>query len=97
MQLYSSAKYRAKRDGCEFNLDRSDIIVPPVCPIFRIPLIFSSGRGPTINSPTLDRVNPNKGYTKGNVRVISHKANAKKQNNTIEDLELLLQYMKGEL
>lgn len=96
-QLWSSAKFRSKRDGIEFSINRSDISIPDKCPIYGIPLIASIGHGPTLNSPTLDRVDPTKGYVKDNVRVISHKANAKKQNNTIEDLELLLRYAKGQL
>jgi len=97
MQLWSSAKSRAKRDGVEFDITRSDIIIPDICPVYGIPLIPSKSKGPSLNSPTLDRVNPLKGYVKDNVRVISHKANARKQNNTVEDLELLLRYAKGEL
>jgi hypothetical protein len=97
MQLWSSAKYRAKRDGIEFNIDRSDISIPEKCPIEGIPLKVAVGGGPRDSSPTLDRIDPAKGYTKGNVRVISHKANHKKQNNTIEDFTRFIRYMKGEL
>jgi hypothetical protein len=97
MQLVASAKFRAKRDGIPFDIEKSDIVIPSHCPIFGIPLVFKEGKGPSDNSPTLDRVHPNKGYVKDNVRVISHRANHKKQNNTVEDLELLLRYMKGEL
>lgn len=95
MQLVASAKFRAKRDGVKFDLQRSDIIVPTHCPIYGILLIFGVGKGPTDNSPTLDRVHPHKGYVKDNVRVISHRANHRKQNNTIEDFELFIRYMKG--
>jgi len=44
--------------------------------------------------PTLDRINNDLGYIKGNVEVISAKANRLKNNGTIEDFELILQYMK---
>lgn len=96
MQLWCSAKYRAKKFCIEFNIERSDIIIPDKCPILGIPLILGVGKQ-TNNSPTLDRIDPTKGYVKDNVRVISHRANHKKQDNTIEDCEILIRYMKGEI
>jgi len=41
-------------------------------------------------SPTLDRIDNNKGYVKGNVRVISAKANAVKNKATLDELKLML-------
>lgn len=38
------------------------------------------------DSPTLDRIVPEKGYVLGNIAVISHKANAIKQNATAEEI-----------
>jgi len=46
------------------------------------------------HSPSLDRVVPNLGYVKGNVHVISWRANSLKKNATIEELEKIIQYMK---
>ena len=36
-------------------------------------------------------------YVKGNTRMISQKANLMKQDNTIETLERLIQYIRGEI
>jgi hypothetical protein len=44
----------------------------------------------TASSPSLDRIDSSKGYVKGNVRVISHRANLLKNNATVEELKLLL-------
>ena len=41
------------------------------------------------DSPSLDRIFPESGYTKGNVRVISWRANWIKNNSTIEEIEKL--------
>lgn len=90
--LWKSAKNRSQKEGIEFSIKLENIFIPKVCPILKIPL---SMLGSIDNSPSLDRVDPTKGYVKDNVRVISHKANAKKQNNTIEDCELFIRYMKG--
>ena len=89
--ILSRAKTRAKAKGLEFNLEVSDIVIPQKCPILGIPIINSIGMnkraGPVSNSPSLDRINNDKGYIKGNVMVISHKANTMKY--TASPLELL--------
>jgi len=46
---------------------------------------------------SLDRVNNNLGYIKGNVRVISRWANLKKSSLTIQDMEKLIKYIRGEI
>jgi hypothetical protein len=94
--MYLRVKAHAKQDGREFNLDEDDITIPEICPILEIPLKYST-KGITHNSPSLDRVDNTKGYVKGNVRVISYKANSVKSNINLKDAERLVAYMKGEL
>lgn len=88
--MHSRAKSRAKKRGLDFNIEQSDINIPIICPILGIPIIkeYVKGRkaAPTPNSPSLDRIDNSKGYTKGNVRVISHKANTMKHNATKNEL-----------
>lgn len=95
-QMLSSAKSRAGKRGRAFDLSIDDIIIPDKCPILGIPLKVGVGKANN-NSPTIDEVIPGLGYVRDNARVISHKANTMKQGNTIEDFELLIRYMKGEL
>lgn len=83
--LYREAKNRAKRKGLEFSIELKDIIITPVCPILLIPLIVGDGKL-TKNSPSLDRVDNSKGYTKNNVMVISHLANTMKSSANKEEL-----------
>lgn len=94
--LVAQARYRAKREGLPCDITFENLIVPDTCPIFNIPLGFSEGRR-TDGSYSLDRWDNTKGYVKGNVRVISWKANQYKGNMTIQDVENLLAYMKGEV
>lgn len=92
------AKTRAKKNNIPFDIDVEDIIIPKYCPVFGLELKSKlgtrQGHGPNDNSPSIDRVNPELGYVKGNVRIISHKANTIKNNATIEDLRKVILYME---
>jgi len=93
--MYWTTKGRAKKFGIPFDIEITDIVIPDKCPILGIPLISGRGGGAvTNNSPSLDKIIPNRGYVKGNVKVISMKANAMKSNATIEEMERILAYMK---
>ena len=46
----------------------------------------------TRNTPTLDKIIPKFGYVRGNVHVISFKANTMKSNGTLDELILLGQW-----
>ena len=77
--ILQGAKGRAKKHGIEFNLETSDIIIPKVCPILNIPLQRAVGKGCKLdNSPSLDRIDPTKGYVRGNIQIISLLANQMK-------------------
>lgn len=88
----SQAKARAKRNGLEFNLTLDDLIVPELCPVFGIPLIFSDRV--TDNTPTIDRVDSSRGYTQDNIQIISSRANRLKNNATLTELTQLVEYVK---
>ena len=83
------AKYKAKKRGLPFNIEPSDIIIPDYCPVLGIKL-EKNDQKQRDSSPSLDRIVPEKGYVKGNVRVISQRANLLKSNATVEELTLVL-------
>lgn len=91
--LYLKAKSRAKRRGIEFNIDKEDVVVPDICPVLGIKIIPGS-TAVNRNSPSLDRIDNSKGYVKGNVAVISHRANHLKNSGTIEEHEMIAAWMK---
>lgn len=95
-----SAKQRAKEKGWDFDLDESDIIFPKYCPILGIELIPGGLGVQTFNSPSLDRIDSSKGYIKGNVRIISLRANMMKNDANLQELEQfcknILNYMNNE-
>jgi len=83
--MLARAKKRAKSKGLEFDLVLADIQIPSHCPVLGIPLSIGK-RGDYTNSPSLDRIDNSKGYVKGNVQVISHRANYIKGNATSQEL-----------
>jgi hypothetical protein len=82
-------KTRAKLKQIEFNLDAEYLfsIQSDICPVFNFELSWGKSRkNAGFDSPSLDRIDPTKGYIKGNVQWISHLANTMKQNATKEQL-----------
>ena len=93
-KMHQRAKQRCKKKGLEFDLTVSDIVIPDVCPVLGINLNMNSGKsGAYNNSPSLDRIDNNKGYTKDNVWVISQKANAMKGAASAEELLKFAQWI----
>lgn len=89
------AKTRAKKKGLDFNIDLDDIHIPDVCPVLGIDLVNKKGKGYRPNAPSLDRIDLGKGYIKGNVRVISAKANLYKNDATLEELERVIEDLRN--
>ena len=70
-------------------------IMPKVCPVFNKPLIKGDGAHHRW-SPSIDRIDPQKGYVRGNLQVISFLANAMKQDATPEELDQFsIWHLKG--
>lgn len=92
-ELIRCAKRRAKVNNIVFDLKQEDVIIPEVCPMLGLKLFTGNGVL-SDNSPTLDRINPDLGYTKENIQVISYRANRIKNDATIEELEKIVEYLK---
>jgi hypothetical protein len=95
-QMFAAAKCRAKRLNLSFDIEISDICIPAICPLLNIPLISGINKklGNSPNSPSLDRKTPSLGYVKGNIWVLSRRANLLKNDATIEEMECLLNNWK---
>ena len=93
--LWRRCRQRAKFMGIDFNLELSDIVIPEVCPILGMKISFSTGKGQQPNSISIDKIDPSLGYVKGNVVVISWRANSIKHDATIEELNLIANYYNG--
>lgn len=91
---FNMKKAECKRKGIPFNLDHSDFEIPEYCPLLHIRLIEAvpqtGGKGGgRDNSPSMDRIDPSKGYVKGNVQMLSYKANMIKSNATTEEIGMV--------
>lgn len=94
--LVKVARSRAKKKGIEFNITESHLLLPEFCPLLGIKMKINEGRVGE-DSYSIDKINPDKGYTKDNVWIISMKANAIKNNATIEEIELLAKNLRIKL
>ena len=87
--ILKRAKARALAAGIPFDLTVDDIVIPDCCPILGYPL-----KRKTRYAPSLDRIKPEQGYVKGNVWVISRKANVMKNDATPEELERFARWVR---
>lgn len=84
--IWRGAKSASKRRGIEFSIEISDIVIPKYCIYLgcRITNTINDSRQGTNSS--IDRIDPSKGYVKGNIQIISDLANRMKSNATEEQL-----------
>lgn len=86
-------KSAAKKKGIVFDLVFEDLLpLPTHCPIFGIELDYTGNN--IKNSPSIDRIIPEKGYVKGNVMIISNRANTLKRDASIEEVHLLSDFYR---
>jgi hypothetical protein len=81
--ILGRCKKRAKQSNLDIELE--DIIIPDICPVLNVPLVRGKKKA-SINSPSVDRIDPNRGYTKDNIQIISNLANMMKNNASPEQL-----------
>ena len=99
-----AAKTRAKERNLEYNIDAEYLksIWTDTCPVLGTTLksaLHESGMSrnhkskPQDQSPTLDRINSTRGYVKGNVVIISYRANMIKNCGTAEEHRLIANFI----
>ena len=93
--LWQQVRQRARLKGIEFTIEPEDLFIPEHCPVLGIKL-RAPGAGLANESPTVDRFDPAKGYVRGNVSVMSMKANRFKNNATLDDLVRLVTWMRAQ-
>jgi hypothetical protein len=96
ISILENAKQRAKAKGVDFAVGIEDFEIPEFCPVLGIEMKISDDR-PSQNSPSLDRIVPELGYVKGNIQVISYKANRLKSDASLKELELFANWILNTL
>ena len=96
-QMLSNSKIRAKAKKLPHNITSDDIreVWPKdnICPVLKKPfeMGFKSGKTKSM-APSLDKIIPSKGYTKGNIVVISDIVNRLKSDASLEDLKKIINF-----
>ena len=89
------AKARAARKGLPFDLDKEYVrsLCTDKCPVLNTPFVWY-GEKLRPDSPSLDRINPAAGYVRGNVAVISQRANAIKSNASFSEIQAVADWLR---
>lgn len=95
-QLLNQKKNYCLKNNIDFDLSVDDIEFPSHCPVLGVELNYFS-EIISNNSPSLDRFDPNGGYVKGNVILISMRANRLKMNANPEELMAIAKYAANKL
>lgn len=97
--LLQRIRTKCNKENIEFDLVVDDIVIPAVCPVLGIPLRFGGTRGyysnATEGSPSVDRIDPNGGYVKDNIVIVSWRANRLKGNAMIEELRKIADFYEA--
>jgi hypothetical protein len=95
--LLQNARRRARRKGIPFDLVHTDLMpLPSHCPVLGVKLAYGPGRGRKLyengTAASLDRIHNDRGYVKGNVLIVSLRANLLKGQATIEELRKIADF-----
>ena len=79
--LISECRRRSQKRGIAFDLDAhvtqiQERISKATCEVSGIALALEAAPGRAYNTPSLDRIDPSKGYVYGNVRIVAFAVNA---------------------
>lgn len=75
-------------------MTEENLPVPEYCPVLRIRLQENYGKRQD-SSPSIDRVIPERGYVRGNVAVISWRANKLKSDGSSDEHRKIADWING--
>ena len=94
--MFTSARKRARKKGLDFDITVDDIVIPHRCPCLDI-VLKANEEFASDSSPSLDRIDSSKGYTKDNIWVVSKRANTIMSNATPAELHLIAARLDAKL
>lgn len=95
--LWLAMLSRAKQRGEACKIKLEDIVIPARCPVLGIEIFltpYGSERKKENrdNAPSIDRIDNSVGYVRGNIIVVSHRANRIKNDATADELKKLAEF-----
>lgn len=91
---FSRKKANAIKVGYSWTISFGELTWPTHCPILGLELdYFAETRQE--NSPSFDRIDSNRGYDKGNVIIVSWRANRIKNDGTAEEHKKIAEYLQS--
>jgi hypothetical protein len=80
-----SAKLRARKQGLTYDIDADYLATllqrqKGLCAVSQVPMTFAKGTGHVPTNASIDRIDPNAGYTRKNVQLVAHQVNTMKSN-----------------
>lgn len=95
--LLKNAQYRARNNNLPFDITLADIVIPEFCPVLGIKIVPGRRRKGFLDaSPSIDKIVPSKGYVRGNICVISGRANRLKSDGTAAEMRAIADYIERE-
>ncbi len=95
MRLLQVARKRAKESGPQFEIVADALLpLPTHCPVFGTRLRYG-GKGFDPNAASIDRLDSTLGYVRGNVAIISRRANMIKNDGTAAEHRAIANWMEN--
>lgn len=88
-RIYNRIKSRATKKKIPFDLELQDIVLPKLCPVFQKPFIY----GDYDWTYSVDRKDNSLGYVKGNIQILSNRANRLKGDFSINELQSMITFL----
>lgn len=92
---FIAKRANANRLGIEFTVEYGDLEFPLYCPMLKIKLNYFSDKISN-ESPSFDRIDPTKGYTKENTIICSFLANKIKTDATSDEIFKVWRWLKDQ-
>ena len=96
-KMLTAARNRAAKKNLPFNLTLDDFELPATCPVLGTEILLGTDYATRDQAPSLDRVIPALGYVKGNVIVISYRANRIKNDATVTELSRVAEFFENHI
>ena len=93
-EKFRSKKANAKRVGKKWDIEFGDLEFPTHCPVLGLELDYFAETTQE-NSPSFDCVDSTKGYVKGNVVIISWRANRIKNDGTASEHRAIASFIES--